>query len=253
MFVFPFALHHTQHSPPKKPDVRLISDLFPNGVPAWRYLKSINGEFWPRPRGQIGPALLSEKASNETSTLDRPVAFNGVIVDFGQSIPSSHHYLVKFWVPQAADDALEKKNKTKKHKDACWCFGEEPDPTLDCRPRLYWCSCCVTQEGCDILGISPSMLGCASWLYLDVGKKVRSLSLCMTDGTVPIGKCDYIHSKTCVWQIERRKRIKKEKGQKKNTFRYHTMMQTAISAPQWSAFLHLHHWRAGFLKCGTHH
>lgn len=36
-----------------------------------------------------------------------PVAFNGVIIDFGQSIPSPHHYLVKFWVPQASDDALE--------------------------------------------------------------------------------------------------------------------------------------------------
>lgn len=37
------------------------------------------------------------------------MAFNRVVVDFGQSIPSSHHYLVEFWVPQAADDALEKK------------------------------------------------------------------------------------------------------------------------------------------------
>lgn len=55
-----------------------------------------------------------KKASNESSKLDIPVAFNWVVVDFGQSIPSSHHYLVKFWVPQAADDALEKKKK-----DAC--------------------------------------------------------------------------------------------------------------------------------------
>lgn len=56
-------------------------------------------------------ALFSEKASNEGSKLDIPVAFNRVIVDFGQSIPSSHHYLVKFWVPEAADDALEKNKK----------------------------------------------------------------------------------------------------------------------------------------------
>lgn len=41
------------------------------------------------------------------------MAFNWVIVDFGQSIPSSHHDLVQFWVPQAADDALEKE------EDAC--------------------------------------------------------------------------------------------------------------------------------------
>lgn len=50
--------------------------------------------------------------NNEASLgekLDIPVAFNGIIVDFDQSVPGPHHYLVEFWVPQAADDALRQK------------------------------------------------------------------------------------------------------------------------------------------------
>lgn len=44
------------------------------------------------------------------------MAFNGVIVDLGQSISRPSHYLVKFWVPQAADDALENKKQTDRQK-----------------------------------------------------------------------------------------------------------------------------------------
>ena len=39
------------------------------------------------------------------------MAFHWIIVDLGQSITSSNHYLVKFWVPQTADDALEYTDK----------------------------------------------------------------------------------------------------------------------------------------------
>lgn len=45
-----------------------------------------------------------EKKSN----FNKPVAFNWIVVYLGQSVPSSHHYLVKLWVPQAADDTLHK-------------------------------------------------------------------------------------------------------------------------------------------------
>lgn len=51
---------------------------------------------------------------------DIPVAFNGVVVDFGQSIPGSHHYLVKFRVPQAADDTLEKKKRKERMRVGVW-------------------------------------------------------------------------------------------------------------------------------------
>lgn len=61
--------------------------------------------------GQPGTTAKA-KMSNEASLrekLDIPVAFNRIIVDFNQSVPGSHHYLVEFWVPQAADDALRQK------------------------------------------------------------------------------------------------------------------------------------------------
>lgn len=40
-----------------------------------------------------------------------PVALHGVVVDLGQSVPSAHHDLVQFGVPQAADDALEQTDR----------------------------------------------------------------------------------------------------------------------------------------------
>lgn len=61
------------------------------------------------------------------------MAFNGVIVDLGQSIPSPHHYLVKFWVPQTADDALEYTDR-QKQEDAVKCFF----CTITCWESRFW-------------------------------------------------------------------------------------------------------------------
>lgn len=76
---------------------------------------------------------------------------------------------------------------------------------------------CVTQVGCDAEGISPSVLCCSSWLYLVVGMRPGSLSLCVTDGPVPIRKCDHIYPEVwlcvCVWERERK--IQTKQGQSK--------------------------------------
>lgn len=75
---------------------------------------------------------------------------------------------------------------------------------LYCGSYLYGCFCVltlwvsVTQVGCEIVGISPRVLGCSSWLYLVAEKRPRSFSLCVTDGPVPIGKCDHIYPEVYV-------------------------------------------------------
>lgn len=48
------------------------------------------------------------------SHVDAPVAFHRVVVDLGQAVRRPSHHLVQLWVPQAADDTLEKKRKEKK-------------------------------------------------------------------------------------------------------------------------------------------
>lgn len=61
------------------------------------------------------------------------MAFNGVIVDLGQSIPSPHHYLVKFWVPQTADDALEYTDRQKQEDAVKYFFC-----TITCWESRFW-------------------------------------------------------------------------------------------------------------------
>lgn len=51
------------------------------------------------------------------------MAFHWIIVDLGQSITSSNHYLVKFWVPQTADDALEYTDRQKQVYGSPKMFG----------------------------------------------------------------------------------------------------------------------------------
>lgn len=45
---------------------------------------------------------------------------------------------------------------------------------------------------------SPSVLCYSSWLYLVGGMRAGSRCLCVTDGLVPIGKCDHIYPETGV-------------------------------------------------------